>query len=460
MKDKIFIAWNGDMTVAKKVKSILEGNDYRCYIGGNEQNDSRNASVGDTVITQLKECNQAIIIFQNVERPNGLQISHNVFFELGYAFALYGVAKVHCVKKKSETIELPSDFDNSFVEGLDDKTQDTFAEEICHYFLNRQKMTLTVNKFELINNRYEIHEMLNKHYSDDGSKCSDYELAQYVLFYMLASQMFHDADRILDELEKFKILHFSSFSKELSLSLEFSIALLSMVVSIVNENGKIYISYDVYSSFENTSSHVISCTREDDVGDFYVWINMFVYEAWNYASFLISQNPSEVNEDERLEYLALSVQNGKKALEYADFLEATDIVKNNHDADGVLALIRSWVSRNLFLAYSDSEFTERNGIDTSVEQCDYVWWLEQAKNLRFDMMNSYKGALDTKLYDHFRIEYYLTICEYLKCAGSKLDATRRKRYKYGVETFLKEIRQQQRDDNVYIDKIELLSANG
>ncbi len=296
---------------------------------------------------------------------------------------------------------------------------------------------------------------------DSGElKCSDYELAQYVLFYMLASQMFHDAGRILDELERFKIRHFSSFSKELSLSLEFSIAMLSMVVSIVNKDGKIYIDYDVYSSFEDTCSHIISCTREDDVGDFYTWINMFVYEAWNYASFLISQNPSEVNGEERLEYLVLSVQTGKKALEYADFLEATDIVRNNHDADGVLALIRSYVSRNLFLAYSDSEFIESNGIDTSVEQYDYAWWLEQAKNLRFDMMNNYKGVLDTKLYDHFRIEYYLTVCEYLKCASGKLDAIKRKRYKHGIETFLKEIRQQQRDDNVYIDKIELLSTDG
>ena len=104
MKDKIFIAWSGSNGEALKVKSILESKfNYVCCIGGNADNSSRYSSVGDTVIQQIKECNQAIrgrhgdqqikecnqaiVIFQN--RADGA-VSNNLFFELGYVLAMYG----------------------------------------------------------------------------------------------------------------------------------------------------------------------------------------------------------------------------------------------------------------------------------------------------------------------------------------------------------------------------------
>ena len=65
MKDRVFIAWSGTNEIALKVKHVLENRcNYKCFIGGNETNDSNFASVGDTVLQQIKSCNQAIIIFQ------------------------------------------------------------------------------------------------------------------------------------------------------------------------------------------------------------------------------------------------------------------------------------------------------------------------------------------------------------------------------------------------------------
>ena len=66
MKDRVFIAWSGSNKVAIQVKNILEKQyNYVCSIGGNSDNSSRLSSVGDTVIQQIKTCNQAIVIFQN-----------------------------------------------------------------------------------------------------------------------------------------------------------------------------------------------------------------------------------------------------------------------------------------------------------------------------------------------------------------------------------------------------------
>ena len=112
MRGKVFIAWSGTRSVAEKVKEILDNeHDYICYIGGNSDNNSQYSSVGDTIIQQIKSCNQAIVIFQNKQDGN---VSNNVFFELGYVLARYGTRKTHCVKKREEKIILPSDFDSSF----------------------------------------------------------------------------------------------------------------------------------------------------------------------------------------------------------------------------------------------------------------------------------------------------------------------------------------------------------
>ena len=100
MKDKIFIVWSGSNKIALKVKEVLESKyNYLCSIGGNSDNDSTFSSIGDTVLQQIKNCNQAIVIFQNKE--NGA-VSNNLFFELGYVLARYGQKKIHCVKRKNE----------------------------------------------------------------------------------------------------------------------------------------------------------------------------------------------------------------------------------------------------------------------------------------------------------------------------------------------------------------------
>lgn len=127
MKDHIFIGWSGSNAIAMKVKNALEAKNFRCTIGGNADNNSQYSSVGDTVIQQIKSCNQAIMIFMN--RADG-QVSNNLFFELGYVLAMYGQPKVHCVRRSAETVILPSDFDNSFVEPIecDVSSDDLFVQ--------------------------------------------------------------------------------------------------------------------------------------------------------------------------------------------------------------------------------------------------------------------------------------------------------------------------------------------
>ena len=254
MKDQIFIGWSGTNNVALEIKKRLEAKNYRCYIGGNADNSSQFSSVGDTVIQQIKNCNQAIMIFQN--RNDG-QVSGNLFFELGYVLAMYGQQKVHCVKKRRETVVLPSDFDNSFIEALEADNDDDYAESIVNYFMGRQKLSVDTNKMYLINNRYMIHEMIQAHYSETGSKCSDYELAQYILFYMQASVMYQDEPKILEELTQFKRYHNNEFSAELHNAVNLSIAFLEVQSNLRNDQEAVYIEDSVFREYYNTCKDML-----------------------------------------------------------------------------------------------------------------------------------------------------------------------------------------------------------
>ena len=149
MKDRVFIAWSGSKEVATLVKDILEKKyNYVCSVGGNSDNNSQLSSVGDTVLQQIKTCNQAIVIFQN--RGDGA-VSNNLFFELGYVLASYGQKKVHCVKKISENVVLPTDFDNAFVVILWYNAYGFFgqADDLCSYIVCDGNFVFYCRRFEL-----------------------------------------------------------------------------------------------------------------------------------------------------------------------------------------------------------------------------------------------------------------------------------------------------------------------
>ena len=277
MKDQIFIGWSGSNEVALQIKKYLETKNYKCTIGGNADNNSQFSSVGDTVIQQIKNCNQAIMIFQN--RSDGM-VSNNLFFELGFVLAMYGQTKVHCVKRENEQVVLPSDFDNAFVEPIHcGESEDDFVKGIINYFFDRQKMSINVNKMLLINNRYKMHDYIQSHFSEQGSKCSDYELAQYILFYMQAGHMFGDERKIRKEIKQFKDQYHSYFSDELSTAVNICISFFDMILNIqVREDGEFYIDRSTFRQFRDKYNGFRDEIIDDDMGTFDEWAKVFISE--------------------------------------------------------------------------------------------------------------------------------------------------------------------------------------
>lgn len=347
MKDKVFIGWSGGKAIAKKVQAELEKIKYKCIIGGNDANDSDHSSVGDTVIGQMNDCNQAIMIFGNKADGN---ISDNLFFELGYVYARYGAKKVHCVRKGSENILLPTDFDNAFVEKLGCETDDKFVENIIAYFSDRQKMSIDTNKMMLINNRYRIHDLIQSHYSKSGSKCSDYELAQYMLFYMQAAHMFGDESKVEKEIREFKQQHSFDFSTELKLSVNLLLEFFELLTSIRKSSaGDICISAAAYRKFSSACDDFMYAVREDDISDtFDEWFRVFVTEHLTYSQMMFAAS-DDLDDEMRLAMYSKCKKTAMLSLDYIDILEKSTPCKENNDSIGLVSLFKSYIYRNIYM---------------------------------------------------------------------------------------------------------------
>lgn len=400
MKDRVFIAWSGTNEIALKVKHVLENRcNYKCFIGGNETNDSNFASVGDTVLQQIKSCNQAIIIFQ--KRKDGF-ISNNLFFELGYALASYGQTKVHCVRPKNETLLLPSDFDNSFVEPIDDNDSETLVNGIVEYFLARQKLSVNTNKMQLINNRYQIREYIKRHFSEQGSKCSDYELAQYLLFYVQAAQMFDDVSTVRNELMAFKQTYQYNFSAELSTSVDICLTFFDLYSGIkIDENNVAYIDKNTYRGVKEKFSSIDADIHEDDTGIFDEWAKIFVCDYMVFATDLFLGDP-ELSAERKNKIAHRTIELADKCIELIEKLQTFAPIIENNDHVGILSLFKSYIYEHKFIAYDSL------GDEQAVE------WLKRTKKEKASLRKNFShGTIDSRISENLDMEYSLTLIKYL-----------------------------------------------
>lgn len=70
------------------------------------------------------------------------------------------------------------------------------------------------------------------------------------------------------------------------------------------------------------------------------------------------------------------------------------------------------------------------------------------------LVNFGQGSIDSKLYENFRMEYYLALTEYLMCADRiGIDRFDLKMYLDDVNGYLESVSAAEDENNVYIDRI-------
>lgn len=439
MKDKIFIIWSGENKTAMMVKNILENkHNYLCYVGGNQYNDSQMLSIGDTVVKQMKTCNQAIVIFSN---KNNSGVSNNLYFELGFVSSNYGMKKVHCVKCHNDNITLPSDFDNSFVENIMASNEEEYVEGIVNYFLTRQKLSVDTNKMYLINNRYIIHEMLQVHYSDIGSKCSDYELAQYVLFYTQSGILYQDEYKILEELKNFKRQYFNEFSAELHQSVNLCIAYLEVASNLISIGDIVYIDSDIFRSYFNVCKNMLQEINEDSFGSFNDWAKLILSENLAFVCTLYASNP-DTPENLKQQLYRKSIEYAEIGITYINKLEHSTACKENNDNVGLVSLFKAFLYRHLFNSYRVIDFDKAEK------------WIKLSLKERQSLLNIFDvNSVDTKIYNNFEIQYYVNLSEYIDyIKPDNIDEFEYMMYINDIDNFISKY-QSERNVHAYIHKI-------
>ena len=307
-------------------------------------------------------------------------------------------------------------------------------------------MSIRENKMMLINNRYKIHEYIQRHFSDQGSKCSDYELAQYILFYIQAGHMFGDEAKTREEILNFKNAYHSYFSEELSIAVNMCITFYDMVMSIkIGDSGNTYLERADFRRFRDKYNEFNERIIDDDTGTFDEWARTFLVEHFTYAYSLYAMNPNNSEEvcKKNMEHCRYWAEYTIKML---DFLSSESYIRDNNDHRGLISVFYAYAYRNLFLVYrylGDEE--------TALE------WLKKTMKERTLLKNNFdRGSIDTQLCDNFEMEYYLALIEFLTYADKLgLDEDDVEDYKDEIARYIAESKKDS-TRNRYIDRIEAI----
>lgn len=429
MKGKIFIGWSGSNSLAKSVKLELEKEDYTCVVGG-QGGISDGLFVGQAVLLELNQCDQAIFV---IEKKKDGTISNNLMFELGYALARYKQNKLHQFYVGIEERDIPSDIRGAWATHTVSKDKQKVVDEIVKGFLADQKHIISEDKMVVVNDYYNKKEMMLQY--STRPFCSEYELAQYVLFYSQAAYMFHNENEGVACLEHLaQSIHRPSFELEKAISA--GICYLRMLLAIQKEDDIIYLKNEDFRQAHQRLTSIRQQTDSLPKNDFSRWLHVIVLDAMNYASILHSACP-KLQKEKRDKILNESIQFANECLMICE--ELMEQPSNVYFVELYIAyMYRNIATAKKALNYSSKEVYDE--LTSSYMMRKKLWeYYNEAKRI------------NERLLDTFEMEYYLTLSERLEYME---DSYERDDSKEDCEEYIARIAASNCEKTHFINKIE------
>lgn len=409
MKGTVFVGWTNQNHLAKCLRDKVQSHGYDCIVGGNEDNETGSVYVGTTVISQLQRCNQAVFL---IRKNNQQNISNNVMFELGYAFSKFNmtIERVHIfyIDIKEDDSSIPSDLHGAWAYFLSsaEYSENELADIILDIFLKNQKISISENKMDVVNNWHKLLPEIESHIQNPS--CSDYELAQYLLFYTQAAHMFGVEDTLSIWLNKLKN-DWVSLSDDLKRSITLSQTALDLFMKSRKENNELNLKSSEFHNIERVYNNLLSQINihalQDSLADkthqhdeLEMWMAVTIYEKLNYTYMIYSQNRT-ISDSSKEYYYEKSIQTGLSAIDWCNNLIDLNKTTNKEYA----TLLKAYVYRNIAC------ILEYKGCETSNE---YEEYLTKSLHERQTLVDDYRCRnIDTRLYDSFEMEYYLALAE-------------------------------------------------
>ncbi|MBQ9945503.1 MAG: nucleotide-binding protein [Clostridia bacterium] len=436
MKGRIFIAWSGTNDIALKVKDYLETQDYTGVVGGAARA-TTGLFVGHTVLDEINHCNQAIFIVQKKDNGN---ISNNLMFEFGYSLAKFNSNKIHVfyvdIDQNDDTI--PSDIQGIWADYYNTKNCTDVAKTITEKFLSDQKYIIPEDKMSVVNNYYGIKDLL-LHYTE-SPKCSEYELAQYILFFAIASYMHTNEKEALACLQDFTKRLYNP-SKELALAASLAICYIETLSCIQKTAETLFLKKEDFRTANRKLGNMAEEVELWEEDDFSQWLLVIIYDVINYAQILYASNP-DTKPERREAYLRESINYAENCLAICDKLLMSP--QNQHFTE----LFKAYMYRNLATAHK-----MLNSDDNTIRAL-----LSSSYKMRESLWDHYNEAqrINAIILENFEMEYFLALSEELEYMEDELD---RDDFKEECEDYILRVQAANREKSHFIHKIELNIKN-
>jgi len=439
MKGKVFIGWctvnNKDSKneLAIEVKRQLEKMDYIGIVGG-ESKTSAGLHVGEAVLHELAQCNQAIFIMQKKE--SGL-LSNNVMFELGYALAKFNSNKIHVfyIDISSDDETIPSDIKGIWANYFHSEDHPDMASDIVDEYVSNQKTIIPDDKMKVIDSYYKLKDEIDSYTKEPRD--SEYEFAQKILMFSQAAYMFDGINDSIDRVKKF-INDVKNPTEELEYASMFAIHYMQVINSIVKDGTVLYLKHEDFRNFKRRLRDMAEGVEKWPDDDFSQWFRVLLYDTINYIYVLYASTP-DMDTEKKEKNLQSSIDFANRCLDLCDKLDSGDYAKENKYT---VKLYRAYMYRNLHTIYSALNLDK----DLAAE------YLRLSFEARKDIKVHYEvNAINTRLFDAFEMEYFLALSESLPYIDDEDDLDE---YKEDCEEYIKRIRSVHKEKNFFMDKIE------
>lgn len=393
MKGKVFIGWSGDRTIAEDVQKKLENEEYTVIVGGDTRAET-NLFLGPSIINEIDSCHQAIIIFQ---RKDDGSISSNAMFEFGYCLSRMAANKIHVFYIDIPEESIPADIKGIWATPISKIERDNVDDIIAGTFLSNQRKVYLESKMDLFFSYFELKYKFQLYSSNPF--CSEYELAQNVLFFSQAAYMHNDVNEGLQCLTE--LADSVDVSGELSQSLRFSNSYLGIFINMRsddNSEGLIYLDYNDFIKAKKTFNSILRDIENWPSSEFKTWVEILTYETLNYIHILGAACPGR--EDKRNALYENSIELADKCLAKCKELSS------KHKDEQAVSLYKAYMFRNLSTAYKNKD-------EKDTEKAKE--YLSLSFNERESLLEYYRfKTISSRIYDNFEMEYYLALSELLQ----------------------------------------------
>lgn len=442
MKGKVFIAWSGTNHLAWEVQKNLANHDYQGIVGGSDS--VNDLFINTTILNEMDSSDQAIFI---VTKKNKSRISDNLMFELGYALKKYKPNKIHIffIDIKHNTPLIPSDIRGLWATELSHKEyadDSELTEAIVQKFLENQKIIIPDEKIALIDSYHSEKDKFIRHL--ETPQCSEYELAQYVLFFSQAAYL-HNEEAVAYDLVCKLTNGLKSIIPELNYALIYAQYHLDILKSIKKDSEELYLEDEKGDGLCERLTQLLQKTNvaqpalEDN--EFKSWIQLFICSSLNYAYNLCAAYdplPSSIVN----KHLKASIEYGKQALELCEKLS------DNPLNEQCITLQKGYINRNIAVSY------KKMHSDTS----EIVKHLEISLEMRDNLLGHYEThPTNNKVFDKIELEYFIVASERLEYITDDDEFFKCEKK---CEKYLVRAKKNQKEKNFFVDKIEKLLNHG